>query len=237
MAHLIDTTARFREALERKANRYGASAADVILLVDFDTSPLDHLDVPEVLEVARTTRHPFREIWALNNFPGRQACRRLWPPPTPAETTQDGEAPKEDPVVTDQDLAQLFADFNARYFGGRLPTYRIQIEQSIPGVASSVSRRIDAAERVISLRQTDDARALQGALLHEMVHAVAGEGHGRPFFDELKRLLQMGATLVGDDDVSDMEYEQFAANEDLKEAARRIRDEEAAAQEMTHRGE
>jgi hypothetical protein len=137
-------------------------------------------------------------------------------------------------VVTN--LAQLFADLNARYFGGRLPTYRIQIEQSIPGVASSVSGRIDPAEWVIWLRETDDARALQGALLHEMVHAVAGGEHGRSFFDELKRLLQAGATLVGDDDVSDMEYEQYAANEELKEAARRIRDEEAAGREKTHRG-
>ena len=137
--------------------------------------------------------------------------------------------------MTEQDLALLFADFNGRYFGGRLPPYRVRLEQSIPGARSSVSGRVDSAGRVIWLRATDDVRALESALLHEMVHMVVGEEHGRPFFDEVKRLHQAGATLVGDDDVSDMEFEQFAANEDLKEAARRIRDEEAAGQDAEER--
>ncbi len=89
MGHLIDDGARLREALEKKANHYGPSAADVILLVDFDTFPLQLLDVPEAVEVATSTPHRFKEVWALNNFTGNQLCIRLWPAPMPSAQVQE----------------------------------------------------------------------------------------------------------------------------------------------------
>jgi hypothetical protein len=78
---LVDDAAMLKEALERKASRYGPSAADLILAVDFDLFPLQFMDMPEALEVASITRHHFKEVWAVNNYAGNQNCRRLWPPP------------------------------------------------------------------------------------------------------------------------------------------------------------
>jgi hypothetical protein len=88
-AHLVDAVSRFKLALKSKAEHYGKSAAGVILLVDFDMYPLDRLDLPKVQEVALTTRHPFREVWALNSSPGNQGCLRLWPSRSMTDTTQD----------------------------------------------------------------------------------------------------------------------------------------------------
>ena len=95
MGHLIDTAGRFREALERKANRYGAAASDVILLVDFDMFPLQDIDLPEVVETTMKTKHPFREVWAVNNYPGDQRCWRVSPSPTPGETVQGPRRARE----------------------------------------------------------------------------------------------------------------------------------------------
>ncbi len=89
MGHIVDTAGMFREALERKANRRYASAADLIVLVEFDLSPLDMLEVSEVREIAKATSHPFKEIWGMSNYGWQRQCVCLWPLQRPAETTRD----------------------------------------------------------------------------------------------------------------------------------------------------
>jgi hypothetical protein len=79
MAHIIDTPARVKEAIERKNAKCGAARGTVHLIVDCDLFPIDRLDFPDAVSVAASTPHRFGEIWAVQKFIGRERCLLLGP--------------------------------------------------------------------------------------------------------------------------------------------------------------
>lgn len=93
-------------------------------------------------------------------------------------------------------LQRLFGGFNARYFGGRLPGYRIVLIE--PAQMQGVRAEIDRRERKIRIR-ADGGRGVVGALLHEMGHAASNAWHGPMWLGVMRRLLGKGAPLADSD--------------------------------------
>ena len=84
-----------------------------------------------------------------------------------------------------KDPQSLFSEYNQRYFGGRLPPYKV-----LP--TTCVSRCEWSKRKIYISPSKEDVSVI---LLHEMVHAAVGRGHGRVFRDELRRLVELGAPL------------------------------------------
>lgn len=109
----------------------------------------------------------------------------------------------------DADLAALYSDLDARFFGGRLPEIPVRWEEALDGLRAPGAPELrfqglwgeDAGRAVILLnaRLRGDDKALRRTLCHEMVHeamAAAGkprENHGPAFQAELKRLSDANA--------------------------------------------
>jgi len=99
--------------------------------------------------------------------------------------------------MTERGLARLFVDYNARYFGGRLPRYRVAFRWGIPGSEHGGEGYHDRKGRTILLcagmrNRRDEVAA---TLLHEMAHFTAGGYHGGRFWREIVRLEQAGAPV------------------------------------------
>jgi hypothetical protein len=88
-------------------------------------------------------------------------------------------------IVERKDAQSLFAEYNQRYFGGLLPRYKALITNN----QSRCERR---KRRIYINPQTGDVSVI---LLHEMVHAAVGLGHGKVWLDEIRRLADLGAPL------------------------------------------
>ena len=87
---------------------------------------------------------------------------------------------------------RLFAEYNRRYWGGRLPQFHVRQRARIPG---GLEGQCDKPRRTIWLRADLPAEALGRALLHEMCHAAErGKSgrHGKSFLQELRRLATAG---------------------------------------------
>lgn len=99
--------------------------------------------------------------------------------------------------MTEKQLRDLFAEFNRRYFGGRLSRYRVLFGEIIPGADIGACGYCDRKERTILLYRAIryDRHIVNEILLHEMVHAAKGIYHGDRFFLELKRLDDAGAPV------------------------------------------
>lgn len=99
--------------------------------------------------------------------------------------------------MTKRDLARLFSDFNSRYFGGRLPRYRVCFREVIAGLTNEHFGRHNRNRRTIFLFSgiRYDKHVVAEMLLHEMIHAATGDYHGGRFWRECKRLLDAGAPL------------------------------------------
>lgn len=88
------------------------------------------------------------------------------------------------------ELRKIFEDFNGKYFGGKLPQYRIHVKRLHTAAGRIVPRR-----RLIEVG-IYESQVQKETLLHEMVHAAADRvGHGKRFIAEIKRLRQIGAPL------------------------------------------
>lgn len=98
---------------------------------------------------------------------------------------------------TDRRLARLYEEHNATYWGGDLPSFTPavgEVEGGCLGICYFDDRRvvIDAAAH----EKDDD---VEDTLLHEMCHVAAGPGpnggHHSGFFEQLERLLSIGASV------------------------------------------
>jgi hypothetical protein len=84
-----------------------------------------------------------------------------------------------------KDPQSLFSEYNQRYFGGRLPRYKVLLTND--------HSRWEGRKRKIYINpENEDISVI---LLHEMVHAAVGRGHGKIFRDEVRRLVELGAPL------------------------------------------
>jgi hypothetical protein len=84
-----------------------------------------------------------------------------------------------------KDLQSLFAEYNQRYFGGRLPRYKVLLTND--------HSRWEGRKRKIYINP--DQGDVSVILLHEMAHAAVGRGQGKKFLDEVRRLVELGAPL------------------------------------------
>ena len=92
--------------------------------------------------------------------------------------------------VTQKQCQALFETYNQRFFGGRLPAYRIVLSDRGPGFRGLWCKK----EREIHLRMSLQGMDLRRTLLHEMAHAaVARAGHGKVWLAEMLRLAELGA--------------------------------------------
>jgi hypothetical protein len=78
-----------------------------------------------------------------------------------------------------------FAEYNQLYFGGRLARYKVLLTID----HSHCERR----KRKIYINPNGEDVSV--ILLHEMVHAAVGPGHGKKWLDEVRRLVGLGAPL------------------------------------------
>jgi hypothetical protein len=115
---------------------------------------------------------------------------------------------------------QVFADFNGRYFGGRLPTIKVKYSASIgrqrirhgvfefkhsPAGMFHAGTRFSMPYITLNVCPGDGTdAALFGVLLHEMVHAAGFGRHDEAFAAEIHRLKDLGAP-VNDFDLAPQE--------------------------------
>jgi hypothetical protein len=78
-----------------------------------------------------------------------------------------------------------FREYNATYFGGQLPDYRIDVlaRDQIDALG-----RIDRTAQQIVLRVMKSADEMQFTLIHEMAHAASEDRHHRAWRAEMRRL-------------------------------------------------
>ena len=87
----------------------------------------------------------------------------------------------------------LFEDFNNKYFYGKLPRYRVIVVDCVPDRVHCSHGKHYKKQRLIKLRRCDEKMMVE-TLLHEMVHAATGDGHGKRFRDKMEELRGKGAT-------------------------------------------
>ena len=97
-----------------------------------------------------------------------------------------------DPILSKRYQA-LFIEFNARYFHGRLPPYRILVVELIPGRGDPSGLHQRTHKRILIRRSDDDD--MNVTLLHEMAHAATVDNHNNRWRTEMQRLRQAGAPI------------------------------------------
>jgi hypothetical protein len=97
--------------------------------------------------------------------------------------------------MTSETLQCQFEDFNARYFGGKLPHYKVQLVGQITKLGESGS--ISMRKRVLRVSGFLSDAEIISTLLHEMAHAAVMGGHTRKWFDEMERIRSEGAPISG----------------------------------------
>lgn len=98
---------------------------------------------------------------------------------------------------TEENLQRAFNRYNAKYWRGRLPGYRIVIEAMPEAMGLCDSRRKIITVDVLRHK---NRRGMRSTLLHEMAHAAAdirgSQGHDLKFFAEIEKLLRMRAPVA-----------------------------------------
>jgi len=92
-------------------------------------------------------------------------------------------------------LVSCFHDFNRRFFGGRLPSYRIVLRTIVPGDGGFCDERkrvLRFSRACVAMLPAEELAAL---LIHEMAHARVSVWHGKTFQAEMKRLRDLGAPV------------------------------------------
>ena len=131
--------------------------------------------------------------------------------------------------MTNRQLAALFADFNAWYFGGRLPYVTVRFSTGkylymrgmvkgtliggkygehvpkyiIRGRGWNARIRLnhdnEVQRRIVLSHAASDKEQMPRTLLHEMIHASGIGDHGEAFAAETRRLKALGAPVNNQD--------------------------------------
>lgn len=96
-------------------------------------------------------------------------------------------------------FTELFQEFNVRYFGGRLPSYRVDVGYA----ADWLFTQWDGLEicdsvlyrglRLIRIRVRKSEEEMVCSLLNEMAHVATNDFHGPKWAAEIERLVVEGA--------------------------------------------
>ncbi len=98
------------------------------------------------------------------------------------------------------ELERIFAEFNNKYFSGRIShKYRVYLCSKSKNFGHLSAGFCSDGEEKIYIRSGMSKKATLWTLVHEMAHAKitnsVGEVHGRIFVRELRRLRKLGAPL------------------------------------------
>ena len=117
------------------------------------------------------------------------------------------------PPKAKMNVGELFADFNDRFFDGRLPLYTIELMPVDWHETTGLDGECNITWGTIKLNVDllEDEEALREVLIHEMAHAVTDDldtdadflEHDRKFLAELLRLLRAGAP------VNPLEFDEY----------------------------
>ena len=99
--------------------------------------------------------------------------------------------------MTGRQLRLLFCEFNDKYFGGRLPAYHIRVMGRSTWLGES--GRCFQKRRLIEVSRSLGRNDAISCLLHEMAHAVTSGHHGNSWKNEMIRLREARAPLIGPD--------------------------------------
>ncbi len=96
----------------------------------------------------------------------------------------------------------LFDEFNQRYFGGKLPRYRIQVVDCISleegdEIPLDYEGENIRHRRLILLKRMVKADMIS-TLLHEMAHTATDDAHTKRWGKEIERLCRAGAPISED---------------------------------------
>jgi SprT-like family len=84
------------------------------------------------------------------------------------------------------DVQRLFERFNQKYFGNRMPAYRVAQSDSCGSIG--VCRK---KQRAIHLSAGLRDSLVRTTLLHEMAHAATSPRHGPVWQKEMRRLIRL----------------------------------------------
>jgi hypothetical protein len=93
--------------------------------------------------------------------------------------------------VTQQQCQELFDTYNQRYFGGRLPPYRIVLSNLNDDGTCRTDGECRKETLEIHLRTGLQVSDVPLVLLHEMAHAASSSGHGKEWEAEMLRLAEL----------------------------------------------
>ena len=101
--------------------------------------------------------------------------------------------------MTNPEAQAQFHEFNQRYFGGKLPRYRVRVVDYIP--KQREHGHINRKQRLICLLAGHQDACMIATLLHEMAHAATNDQHADRFMEEMKRLLSVSAPITYEADI------------------------------------
>lgn len=96
---------------------------------------------------------------------------------------------------TTERLQHLFERYNAKYWKGKLPRYRVINSKKIFDLAREglCDRRAHKLFINVASHYTD--LQVRQTLLHEMAHAATKGGHGKHWLAEMERIKRLGAPI------------------------------------------
>jgi hypothetical protein len=97
-------------------------------------------------------------------------------------------------MLNGRQLRTLFRQFNGQYFDSRLPPYSIRVVNRVTWL--DLRGRCDRKKKLILIWAGLSHEERISTLLHEMVHARTGDGHGKAFEKEIARLSKARAPLT-----------------------------------------
>lgn len=112
-------------------------------------------------------------------------------------------------------LGALFDDLNERFFGGRLPRYRVVRSSKLKECV--IEGDCDRERLLIRISPGIEGDELRRVLVHEMCHHEA-QGHGPEFLAQLEMLERAGEDWIGEERERCLASDERPFGEQLQEA-------------------
>lgn len=116
-----------------------------------------------------------------------------------AKGHEEGSSLPEGEPGAGMSLSQLYAELNTRFFGGRLPRFRVTHCASPRLLLKGFEGECLDSRRLIRLRRGLEPNRVRQVLLHEMCHIGAPPGHGPRFQANLLQLVAQGETWAAEE--------------------------------------
>ena len=119
-------------------------------------------------------------------------------------------------MLNGRELRRKFIEFNAQYFGNKLPPYAIRVVKRVNWL--DLRGQCNRERRLIRMRQGLADQETIEILVHEMIHARTTDRHGAAWKREMIRLREAGAPLPpADADFSPDEWHEVRVTKEMFE--------------------